>query len=157
MRSDSAGAGKFRGGAGVHLEVEFLGHGQIITMESSRTREGSPGINGGGFGDRQRQRRRRVDGVVETIGGLDDDGAWLPQMLGGVPFRPGESFVFDSGGGGGWGDPLQRDADAVAEDVRNEIVSRASAEAVYGVVLTDELQVDTTATEEHRAARAARS
>ena len=105
MVTDSAGPGQHRGGCGVRLEVEFLGRGQIITMETSRTREGSPG----------RQRRRPLlapapaapppDGALETIGGLDDDGTWLPQMLGNVGFKPGESFVFESGGGGGWGDP----------------------------------------------------
>ncbi|MBV6754847.1 hydantoinase B/oxoprolinase family protein [Rhodococcus opacus] len=152
MIEDSAGAGRYRGGAGVRMEVEFIGTGQIITMESSRTREGSPGTNGGGAGSRQKQLRRKKDGSLETVGGLDDDGNWLPQMLGGIHFKAGESFVFESGGGGGWGDPFTRDAELVAEDVRNEVVSRARAESDYGVVLTDDLRVDAEAT---RAARAA--
>jgi N-methylhydantoinase B len=139
---DSAGAGEHRGGCGVRLEVQFLGRGQMITMECSRTLEGSPGVNGGGYSARQRQMRRKVDGTLETIGGLDDDGTWLPQMLGNIPFQPGESFVFESTGGGGWGPPTRRPAERVAEDVRNGFVSRGQAEAVYGVVLTDELVVD---------------
>ncbi|MGW5152219.1 hydantoinase B/oxoprolinase family protein [Rhodococcus koreensis] len=152
MIEDSAGPGKYRGGAGVRMEVEFIGTGQIITMESSRTREGSPGTNGGGSGSRQKQLRRKVDGSIETVGGLDDDGNWLPQMLGGIQFKAGESFVFESGGGGGWGDPLTRNAELVAEDVRNDVVSRARAESDYGVVLTDDLQVNTDATRVARAA-----
>src|SRR3712207_8554617 len=50
--------------------------------------------------------------------------------------KPGESFVFESAGGGGWGDPHTRPAEHVARDVRNGLVSRAEAESAYGVVLT---------------------
>ena len=142
MITDSAGPGQYRGGSGVRLEIEFIGQGQIITMESSRTRQGSPGTNGGGFGSRQKQLRRIVSGGLQTIGGMDDAGNWLPQMLGGVQFKPGESFVFESGGGGGWGDPLERDPELVAADVRNEFISRESAEQDYGVVVTDDFTVD---------------
>jgi N-methylhydantoinase B len=151
MITDSAGPGKFRGGCGVRLEVEFLGRGQIITMETSRTREGSPGVNGGGRASRQRQLRLDPAGRVETIGGLDDDGTWLPQMLGNVGFKPGESFVFESGGGGGWGDPTERDPALVAEDVRNEIVSREQALEAYGVCVTGTGEVDEDATRRRRA------
>jgi N-methylhydantoinase B len=150
MVTDSGGPGRRRGGCGVRLEVEFLGRGQIITMETSRTREGSPGVNGGGRSARQRQQRRTTDGDLETIGGLADDGTWLPQMLGNVGFKPGEAFVFDSTGGGGWGDPLTRDPELVARDVRNDIVSREQAEDAYGVVLTDALDVDADATARRR-------
>lgn len=153
MIEDSAGPGKYRGGAGVRMSIEFIGQGQIITMESSRTRQGSPGTNGGGFGSRQKQLRRKTDGTLEFIGGLDDHGNWLPQMLGGVQFKPGEAFVFESGGGGGWGDPFERDPERVAADARNQIVSRARARSDYGVVLTETLEVDAEATAEVRAAR----
>lgn len=129
-----------------HVEVEFVGRGEIISMVSSRAREGSPGVNGGAPGIRQQQQRRKTDGTIETIGGLSDEGQWLPQMLGGVPFAPGESFVFYSGGGGGWGSALERDPELVAEDVRNEIVSPEAARDTYGVVLTDDGQVDMDAT-----------
>jgi N-methylhydantoinase B/oxoprolinase/acetone carboxylase alpha subunit len=145
MIRDSPGAGKFRGGAGVRLEVEFLGRGEIVTMESSRTKEGSPGINGGRGASRQLQMRRDAQGAIEVIGGLKEDGSWLPQMLGGVPFKVGESFVFDSGGGGGWGNPLERDPEAVLEDVLNEIVSVSAARDLYGVVIA-EGQIDAKAT-----------
>lgn len=151
MITDSPGAGKYRGGAGVRMEVEFVGPGQIITMESSRTREGSPGTNGGGSGSRQKQLRRKADGSLESVGGLDDEGNWLPQMLGGVQFKPNESFVFESGGGGGWGNPFDRDPELVARDVRNEVVSRERARSDYGVVLTGDLQVDLKSTQQARA------
>lgn len=150
MRTDSAGPGEHRGGAGVRVEIEFLGRGEIITMESSRTREGSPGVRGGLHGGRQMQQRLKKDGTLETIGGLDSEGEWLPQMLGGVEFAPGDAFVFSSGGGGGWGDPKRRDPALVAADVRNDVVSTDSAREVYGVALNDDLTVDEAATENLR-------
>jgi N-methylhydantoinase B len=150
MVTDSAGPGMHRGGCGVRLEVEFLGRGQIITMETSRTREGSPGVNGGGRASRQRQLRKTRAGELETVGGLDDNGNWYPQMLGNVGFKPGESFVFESGGGGGWGDPLRRDPQLVLEDVRNELLSREQADEVYGVVVNPALELDRDATERRR-------
>lgn len=150
MRKDSAGAGQYRGGVGVHVEVEYLGRGEIIWMECSRTREGSPGVNGGLHSARQRQLRKTRDGQLQTIGGLADDGTWHPSMLGAVQFQPGESFVFESTGGGGWGNPLSRDPELVAQDVREDIVSIEQAASLYGVVLTDSLSVDLPATKAKR-------
>jgi N-methylhydantoinase B/oxoprolinase/acetone carboxylase alpha subunit len=150
MITDSAGPGKYRGGCGVRLEVEFLGRGQIITMETSRTREGSPGVNGGGRGSRQRQLKKTAEDTLETIGGLDEKGNWRPQMLGNVGFKPGEAFVFESGGGGGWGNPFERDPDLVLADVRNEIVSRQQAADIYGVVITEASELDRDATAARR-------
>ena len=54
-------------------------------------------------------------------------------------------------GGGGWGDPLERDPDQVRFDVRNEKVSTDAARSLYGVVLTADLQVAEEATTQLRA------
>ena len=57
-------------------------------------------------------------------------------------------------GGGGWGEPLGRDPEAVLADVRAEKLSRERAEAVYGVVLAgDGRRVDAAATRALRTAR----
>jgi N-methylhydantoinase B len=56
-------------------------------------------------------------------------------------------------GGGGWGDPLDRDPDSVAHDVRNEKVGARSAHDHYGVVLAADGSVDATGTAELRASR----
>jgi N-methylhydantoinase B len=48
---------------------------------------------------------------------------------------PGERVASHTGGGGGYGDPLARDPEAVAEDVREGWVSRERALSVYGVTL----------------------
>ena len=61
--------------------------------------------------------------------------------------RRGDVLRHELAGPGGWGDPLDRDPDAVMRDVRNEIVSRERAEACYGVVIAPTgWTVDTTAT-----------
>ena len=49
--------------------------------------------------------------------------------------KDGEAFRLRSGGGGGFGDPLDRPADIVAEDVRQGYVSIESAERNYGVIV----------------------
>ena len=56
----------------------------------------------------------------------------------------------DTTGGGGWGDPLDREPELVALDVLERKVSAASAEADYGVILNGAGEVDTTATERSR-------
>jgi N-methylhydantoinase B len=58
--------------------------------------------------------------------------------------------IVRTGGGGGWGDPIERDAALVRADVVEELVSRRVAEEVYGVVLRDDLTLDRTATERRR-------
>ncbi len=50
--------------------------------------------------------------------------------------------MFESGGGGGWGDPYQRDPELVLEDVRNELISREQAAEAYAVVVTDKLELN---------------
>ena len=66
----------------------------------------------------------------------------------------GDTLTFRMPGGGGWGEPLNRDPEAVLADVRAEKLSRERAEAVYGVVLAgDGRHVDAAATRELRAAR----
>lgn len=153
MRQDSAGAGQYRGGVGVRSEIEFIGRAELIWMESSRTLEGSSGVNGGLHSARQKQLLKTKEGTLKTIGGLDEDGTFYPQMLGGIHFQPGESFVFESTGGGGWGDPFDRDPEKVAEDVRNDYVSEEQAADLYGVILNEKLEVDTELTKEKRIKR----
>jgi N-methylhydantoinase B len=58
--------------------------------------------------------------------------------------------IVRTGGGGGWGDPLERNAAAVRSDVIEEFVSRRFAEETYGVVLRDDLTLDEAGTERRR-------
>jgi N-methylhydantoinase B len=75
-----------------------------------------------------------------------------------VPHEAGERLCYDYGGGGGWGDPLDRDPQAVLDDVLDEYVSVEGARRDYGVVLTGSLEdltldVDVDATVALRAER----
>jgi len=66
------------------------------------------------------------------------------------PVTADSDVIVRTGGGGGWGDPLERDPEAVRSDVLEELVSREAARDDYGVVLKEDLSVDQTATRELR-------
>jgi N-methylhydantoinase B/oxoprolinase/acetone carboxylase alpha subunit len=134
LRQDSGGPGRYRGGLGAVFKVRYLAEG-ALSMETARTREGSPGVAGGERSDVQRQIKIHTDGRREVIGGLDGDGNWKNPLLCAHPFRYGETFMFESTGGGGYGKAFERDAQAVLEDVLDEYVSLAAARERYGVVI----------------------
>jgi N-methylhydantoinase B len=54
----------------------------------------------------------------------------------------GDCFMLRSGGGGGFGSPLERDLEALADDIRQGYVSAAAARELYGVVLDEENRID---------------
>ncbi len=150
LRSDSGGPGRHRGGLGAVFKMRYLADGEL-SMESARTLEGSPGVNGGQRSDVQRQIKIHPDGTREVIGGLDEQGNWKSPLLESVPFRYGETFMFESTGGGGWGDPLERDPAAVLDDVLDEYISAEAAERVYGVIIDrTAMAVDPAATTRRR-------
>jgi N-methylhydantoinase B len=60
--------------------------------------------------------------------------------------QPGDALTFSSAGGGGYGSPLERDIEAVAQDVLNGYVSLEGARRDYGVVMTADGRVDHAAT-----------
>jgi N-methylhydantoinase B len=147
LRTDSAGAGKFRGGLGAIFKVRYLADGQL-SMETARTLEGSPGVAGGKHSAVQRQTKIHVDGHREVIGGLDEQGVWRNPLLCSYPFEDGETFMFESTGGGGYGNPWERDPQQVLDDVLDEYISPRAAREIYGVVIDDAtMGVDPVATQ----------
>ena len=155
LRQDSGGAGKYRGGLGAIFKVRYLSEGEL-SMETARTLEGSPGVSGGKHSDVQRQSKIYKDGTVEVIGGYTPDGEWKNPLLSGHPFSHGDTFMFESTGGGGWGNPLERDIEAVHEDVLDEYISIERAEKVYGVAVDpNTLEIDAQKTATLREALAA--
>jgi len=106
-----------------------------------------PGIAGGNDGSPY-ELRIRVGGPHEQV---------VKNTAFYVPHEAGERYEYRYGGGGGWGDPLDRDPAKVLEDVLDEYVSVEAARREYGVVLRGSLEefdlaVDTEATEQLRAA-----
>jgi len=152
FRTDSAGSGLHRGGVGATFKVRFKGEGEL-SMETSRTLEGSPGVNTPFRSAVQRQTKIHTDGKAEVVGGLTPNGDWKNPLLAGLRFAPGETFMFESTGGGGWGNPYERPVQDVLDDVLDDFVSVEAARDEYGVVIDpDTLAVDEIATGERRAA-----
>ena len=63
-----------------------------------------------------------------------------------IPVPIGAEAIVRTGGGGGWGNPLDRDAALVAEDVAEGLISAAAARKLYGVVLRGNMSLDESAT-----------
>jgi N-methylhydantoinase B len=144
--ADKAGAGKLRGGVPFRRDYRFLEHEGMLQVRSDRRDHRPFGLYGGGPGQ-----------PSENYLNPDSDGRLLPSKLT-MTIRKGDVFRHVLAGGGGWGDPLERDAQAVLRDVRNEFLSAARARSDYGVVVdTSAWRVDAAATEQLRAdIRAAR-
>jgi len=97
-------------------------------------------VNGGLPGARSRKFLDRVDGTREM----------LPSKCDRIKVKDGDALHYITWGGGGWGDPFERDPQLVALEVDRGLVSRDGAER-YGVVLNDDLTVNESATEALRA------
>ena len=155
IRRDSAGAGTNRGGMGARLQFRF--HGQAeLSIETSRTIDGSPGVEGGKTSAVQKLYKLQPDGSTEVIGGWGDDGTWCSPLLAAHRFSPGEAFRIETTGGGGWGDPYVRSPAKVLEDVLDDYVSIDAARELYGVAIDPEtMTVDSAATQTLRRSRPA--
>lgn len=126
---DSGGPGEFRGGLGVQREVEIL-HGPVVSCFRSERHRSSPwGLFGGLAGRPCRTTIVRRDGTVHTVP--------TRQIL---VLQTGDVLVIETGGGGGYGDPLRRPPAAVLADVLDRKVSPEAARARYGVVLTGDAE-----------------
>jgi N-methylhydantoinase B len=148
---DSGGAGAHRGGLGSVSQMRFRGQTEFGQV-TARTREGSLGVNGGHASPPQRSERVGSDGATEILGGLTETGEWRNCFVT-TRFAPDEAFRFYATGGGGWGDPLERPAADVLDDVLDELVSIDAASNTYGVVLDPSAKaVDVAGTEKRRAA-----
>lgn len=146
MMVDSAGAGKYRGGSGACWEVEPLDKPMtLVTFGEGRK---FPALGAGGAKSthlepkvgrleitRNGQTEILTDNVIETI-------------------NPGERAANKNPGGGGFGNPFEREIQSVVEDVRGGLVSIDGARLDYGVIITDPetLTVDQDATAKARAA-----
>jgi N-methylhydantoinase B len=139
---DSGGPGLHRGGAGIEKLYRMLAAGKVSIHDD---REVVPpwGINGGLHGGTSSKWVIRAGADSPTR---------LPSKVDNLAVNPGDRIVFKTAGSGGWGDPLDRDPEAVARDVRYGLVSRGQAEAGYGVVLTPANTADLAATAKRRAA-----
>tara|TARA_B100001964_G_scaffold124400_1_gene137807 strand:- start:103 stop:684 length:582 start_codon:yes stop_codon:yes gene_type:complete len=153
IRRDSAGAGASRGGLGAQLQIRFKGHAEL-SIETSRTIEGSPGIEGGHRSPVQTLFKVSPNGDREVIGGWKSYNEWVNPLLAAYRFDGGEAFRIETTGGGGLGNPLVREPEKVLEDVLDDYVSIEAARERYGVVIDpSRLEIDRAATEDLRSKR----
>ncbi|VEW14118.1 Acetone carboxylase alpha subunit [Brevibacterium casei] len=156
---DTGGAGRFRGGATTGLAITphdaeslqgmIVGHGVEVPN--------SVGLFGGLEGSCNVNMKLHADGKspVGRISGADDLAAWqgrtedLGPKPGFFPIAAGDVIAYSFQGGGGLGDPLDREPTSVSADVTAGYVSAQAASDLYGVVIVDGV-VDETATQARR-------
>ena len=123
LRPDSGGAGKFRGGCGQTVQFRIQSQNPFfIGPKCERTRYPAAGLHGGHPGSKGAF-------TLNTRSPVHPKQDFLLQ--------PGEVVTFQTPGGGGYGNPLERDPELVFKDVVNGLVSAPSAHEDYGVSLVE--------------------
>lgn len=145
LMTDSGGAGLHRGCPGARYVKEVTTQCQVYTWVLG-TKYPCPGIAGGKAGS--------ASHLYLRVGGEHEYEVTHTAFY--VQHEPGEQIVNEFAGGGGWGDPLERDPELVLEDVLDEYVSVDGARRDYGVVVEGDLEaldmrVDVNATDALRA------
>ncbi|QIG78772.1 hydantoinase B/oxoprolinase family protein [Stakelama tenebrarum] len=117
LRVDSGGAGKYRGGLGQVCEIENIASQTVyVTIIGEREKHPARGVLGGQPGAC----------ASASVGGLG-----AVSLKSRSPLKPGASVTFHFAGGGGFGDPAERDPAAVATDMRLGLVSEDAARRDY--------------------------
>ncbi|UUX48994.1 hydantoinase B/oxoprolinase family protein [Nisaea acidiphila] len=142
LREDVAGAGKWRGGLGSIRSFEYLGDG-AASVEGEGHGFAPWGFRGGAVG-------KPAELCLHGVAGAARE---LPSKVPHMPIAAGERFECLGPAGGGYGNPLERSPEAVLEDVLDELISRETALADYGVVVSETLDLDLAATEKARGER----
>jgi N-methylhydantoinase B len=139
LRQDSGGAGKFRGGLGIDTRVRNLVEGKWNFEHPRRSKcppwglwGGLPGEPGGYL------LKRPSDRDFKMMSGSH------------IPVPVDCEVIVRTGGGGGWGDPIERNPALVAEDVAEGFISPKAARQLYGVVLREDGSPDEYATQRAR-------
>jgi N-methylhydantoinase B len=141
--TDSCGAGKYRGGCGAKYRIRMYDQAPKLVMFGDGKVHPPYGLFGGKPGScnlafinegKDAQRELKAKEAVQL--------------------KAGDTYSSYPSGGGGWGDPLERDPEAVRADARGQIISLASAREQYAVVLEGEqLSVNVQQTQALRASR----
>jgi len=142
LAADSGGPGKHRGGLGYEKHIRMLKDGHFMSI-ADRSILACWGVNGGKAG-------RPFEVVIDPGGPHERE---VDALADAEPVRAGETIRIRTTGGGGWGDPLEREPGLVVRDVVWRKVTPEAAAADYGVVLTgslDDLGYDVAATSTKR-------
>ena len=144
---DSCAAGQWRGVPSFIMKRRTLGeHPSYVTLTQESHRNTLPGFVGGQPG---------ASSYAILKPGQPDQ-QFITESIREYPLQPGEVLYTYKGGGGGWGNPLNRDPQAVLEDILDDLVSPETAHQTYGVIITNTNNTPTinhTATQNQRSAR----
>jgi N-methylhydantoinase B len=146
LREDSGGPGRWRGGLGLTRAVRIQAPSTQLSVLAEKAVLPPFGVCGGEAGARNRfWISRNATAIAPSP---------LPGKVSAFPIEAGDILMMESSGGGGFGDPLERDPAMVAADVAEGYVTREAAERIYGVVWNGD-GIDAAATERRRAERGA--
>ena len=145
------------------ITLEVIRHASIAAAEETKTNLMRTAYNpiiyevldfSCGVFDHRGNMIAQADGLPIFLGNLAATIRVVIDDIGLENFRPGDLISVKAGGGGGWGDPVERDPEKVQRDVRAGYISFAAAKKEYGVVLDREtLEIDREATEKLRPLR----
>src|SRR5437667_5823453 len=130
LREDSGGAGRWRGGLGLTRAVRLLAPAKRLSVPAEKAVLPPFGVCGGAAGALNRLWILRDGEPIPPSA--------LPGKVGAFPVEPNDILMMESSGGGGFGDPLERDLAMVSADVAEGYVTRDAAESIYGVVCRDD-------------------
>jgi N-methylhydantoinase B len=137
LREASGGPGRWRGGFGVNYKIRLQRGEARASMVMDHGRYGPPGAAGGG------------EGAVNTVRIVHRDGVYVPPHLSkdqDIPIVAGDVIEVSTPGGGGFGDPLERDPALVSRDLARGYYSPGQAREWFAVVVNDDGRVDLEAT-----------
>jgi N-methylhydantoinase B len=137
---DRVGPGKFRGGFGMRKDYRILADETSLVCSINRIRYAPWGVDGGKNGS--------CNHIVVI---RDDKDIWDGGRAANFMIKNGDIVSIRSGGGAGWGDPLERDIQLVLEDYKNGLINLETAKESYGVVINSmDFSVDLGATKKLR-------
>lgn len=140
LAENSGGPGKYRGGLGI-TRIYYLDHEAYCTLTYFRYRYPAWGLFGG-----------YPSGGVNTVLILTPEGElYNVQKATAYRLKAGTRLILISGGGGGFGDPLEREPLAVLNDLLDGYISSEHVKDIYGVVINDKGSIDYETTERIRA------
>lgn len=134
---DSGGPGKHRGGLASRQTWQIVGSDNAsVSQLMTRTKHGPMGMKGGKPGKPGKAILNIGKKNEKLISGRNSNGSWKMNFFSNLRLRDGDTYTAECPGGGGWGNPLERDPEAVLNDVLDGYVSPEKARDEYGVVLT---------------------
>ena len=142
LREGSCGDGEWRGGFGIRRDIRVFNDESTLSVMSDKNVIPPYGVKGATNPAANRFIVLRDENVVEP--------SPIPGKVTGFPLGPGDIVRMEAAGGGGYGDPLARDPQAVQRDVKDELISEVQASMRFGVVLKPDDSVDKAKTKKRR-------